>query len=72
MKTQKQLLQDFINCMTNSSGAAWQLIHQHQDIRFVPIRDALEGMKNTCMQIAMGPSDEVRAKLPKSNLIILP
>lgn len=69
-KTQKELLQQFIDCMTFSSGAAWQMVHTYQDPRFLEIRNALEAIKNNCMQIAMGPSDDVASRLRSSGLII--
>lgn len=68
--TQKELLQDFINCMTMASGAAWQMIHSHQEPRFIAIRDGIEAMKNNCMQIAMGPSDDVVSRLKNSGIIL--
>ena len=70
MKSQKELLQDLINCMTFSSGAAWQMIHSHQDPRFIAIRDVLETMKNNIMQISMGPSDEAASRLRQAGIIL--
>lgn len=72
MKTQKDLLQDFINAMTYASGASWQMVHTHSDPRFIQVREMLDSIKNSCMQLALGPSDAIREKMPKSNLIIMP
>jgi hypothetical protein len=71
-ETQKELMQSLINCMSFAVGAAWQMIHAHQDPRFIPIRDTIETMKNSCMQIAMGPSDDVAARLRNSGIILPP
>lgn len=70
MKTQKQLLQELIDCMTYSAGASWQMIHAHQDPRFIPIRDVLETMKNNIMQISMGPADDVASRLRQSGILL--
>ena len=69
---QTELLQQFIDSMTFAAGAAWQMIHAHQDPRFIGIRGALEGMKNSCMSIAMAPSDAIAKEIRKPSGIILP
>lgn len=56
---QKDLMQGFIDSLTFAAGASWQMIHAHQDPRFIPIRDMLEAMKKNCMVLALGPSDDM-------------
>lgn len=55
---QKMLLQNFINSLSMAEGASWQMIHQHADPRFIPIRDMLTQLKNNTIAIALSPSDE--------------
>ena len=68
--TQKELLKSFAECMTYASGNAWQMIHEHQDPRFIGIRDLLESIKNNCIQLGLAPSDDIAARLQRSGIIL--
>ena len=51
-----QLLQKFIDGVTKSEGAMAQMVHQHQDPRFIPIRNKLTLIKKKCLDIAIKAS----------------
>lgn len=50
--TQPQMLQELIQGLTQAEGAAGQIIHQHQDPRWILIRDTLSGAKELCFSMA--------------------
>lgn len=47
------LLAKFVDGITKAEGGAAQMIHQHQDPRFIPIHDKLFKIKSKCISIAI-------------------
>lgn len=45
-------LKGFIDGLTKAAGAAHQMVHTHQDPRFLPIRDRLEAIRQRAVHIA--------------------
>lgn len=52
-KTAPQLLNELIESLGQASGAASQIIHQHQDPRWITVREALDLAKEGCMGLAV-------------------
>lgn len=55
---ENMLLQKFIDSLTYAENASWQMIHAHQEPRFIPIRDMIGQMKQNAIAIALMPSDD--------------
>ena len=51
-----QLLSKFIDGLTKAGGAAACIIHDHQDPRFIPVRDRLSLIRDKAINIAMRAS----------------
>lgn len=51
-KPQPQILNELIDGLTQAIGASGQIIHQHQDPRFLEIRSSLELAKQGCIGLA--------------------
>lgn len=49
---QPRLLNDLVASLNQASGAAGQIIHLHQDPRWMMIREALDIAKEGVMQVA--------------------
>lgn len=50
------LLSKFMDGISKAEGGAAQMVHQHMDPRFIPIRDKLTLIKQKCITIAMKAS----------------
>lgn len=53
------LLTQFIEGLSQASAGAWSMVHQHQDSRFLPIRDRLDLIKQKAIIIAVKATHEV-------------
>ncbi len=52
LSDQPRLLNDLIESLGQASGATSQLIHMHQDPRWMMIRDALDLAREGCIGLA--------------------
>ena len=50
------LLSRFVDGLTKASGAASAIVHEHQDPRFLPIRDKLVAVRDRAISIALKAS----------------
>lgn len=64
-KNPYQILHELIDGLTQASGGASQLIHQHQDPRLMMVREAIELTKSGCMSLS--PHNEFVA--PKTVIV---
>lgn len=51
-RNQPEMLNELIGGLTQAIGAAGQVVHQHQDPRFLEIRSSLELAKQGCIGLA--------------------
>jgi hypothetical protein len=50
---QTEILKRFIDGLTKSSGAAAQMVHSHQDPRFLPIKEKLIAVRDKAINMAI-------------------
>jgi|WetSurMetagenome_2_1015567.scaffolds.fasta_scaffold1868198_1 hypothetical protein len=59
------LLKEFIEGVSVAAGASGQMIHSHQDPRFMFIRDKLELIKDRCVKIASNAASTINMPIKK-------
>ena len=47
------LLKKFVDGMVKASGAAGQMVHQHEDVRWMPLFSKLSAIRDKTIKIAM-------------------
>ena len=47
------LVTEFVDGVNKASKAAHQMVHSHQDPRFLPLRDLLEKVRDKSLTVAM-------------------
>lgn len=62
---QPRLLNQLIESLGQASGAASQILHMHQDPRWMMIRDALDLAKEGTMSIATTAVKQITAVRPQ-------
>lgn len=52
-ETTPQLLKKFLDGLNKAIGGTSQMVHQHEDIRFIPIYQKLSLVRDKTMDVAM-------------------
>ena len=52
-RTEAQVVKEMIDALNQAYGGAWQMCHQRMDPRWLDIRNAVQGLKDGVVRVAL-------------------